>query len=166
MKIAVALGSNLGDRLANLRAAARELETLSHGPLQKSKVYETAPVDCPAGSPKFLNAVVEMMVDERLSPHDLLAKLKAIETKLGRKAKRLHNEPRSIDLDLICCGNLQMNTPDLVLPHPRAHLRRFVLQPLSDLSPDLVLPGHTRTAGQLLRELSDEDVVRRLPDTL
>ncbi len=159
MKAVVALGSNLGDRLATLQAACRELEVFSSKPLRKSTVYETSPVDCPPGSPKFLNAVVELDVDEHTSPLALLRKLQGIETKLGRKPKKIHNEPRPVDLDLIYCGALRVDTPELVVPHPRAHLRRFVLQPLADLSPDLILPGQTRTVAELTRELGDDPMI-------
>lgn len=162
MIVAVSLGSNLGDRLANLQAMAEEMQGLSDKPIRKSKVYETTPVHCPPDSPKFLNAVVEVELDDAVSPHGLLRKLKAIEAKLGRKAKRVDNEPRPIDLDLIYCGNLQVNTPDLVLPHPRAHLRRFVLQPLSDLSPNLVLPGQTESVRDLLARLQSNELVTLL----
>jgi len=160
MRTGIALGSNRGDRLNNLQAAARELQTLAQNPVRRSKVYETTPVDCPPNSPKFLNAVVELDVGDVVSPHDLLWKLKAIETKLGRKPKHVHNEPRPIDLDLIYCGTSQAKTPDLVVPHPRAHLRRFVLQPLCDLSPDLVLPGHNKTVRELLAALPPDQSVR------
>jgi 2-amino-4-hydroxy-6-hydroxymethyldihydropteridine diphosphokinase len=155
LKVAIALGSNLGDRLATLRSAIVELGGLSRQPLRKSRLYETAPVDCPPGSMPFLNAVVELEVDDQLSPHDLLRKLQAIEAKLGRKQKVMHNEPRPIDLDMICFGEQRVNAADLVLPHPRAHLRKFVLQPFSDLSPDLILPGQTMSVAELLGELRD-----------
>jgi 2-amino-4-hydroxy-6-hydroxymethyldihydropteridine diphosphokinase len=165
VKVYLALGSNLGDRLANLRAACAELQALSRAPLRKSRVYETTPVDCPPGSPKFLNAVVELEVDDHVSPHELLRTLKAIEVKLGRHPKQAHNEPRSVDLDLIQCGDRQVNTRDLVIPHPRAHLRRFVLRPLCDLSPDLVLAGQTETVRQLLAALPLAESVTAFADT-
>ena len=162
MKFLVALGSNLGDRLANLKTAAAELRAISSNPVRKSALYETSPVDCPPGSPKFLNAVIELDVADDVSPRDLLRKLQAIERNLGRKPKEIHNEPRSIDLDLIYCGDLQIKTPHLILPHPRAHLRRFVVQPLSDLSPELVLPGQTESVAELLATLPPGETVTRL----
>ena len=160
MKIAVALGSNLGDKLANLKLAAAALQSLSRKPIRKSAVYESSPVNCPPNSPTFLNAVVEWEADDGLSPHELLKKLQSIERKLGRRPKQVLNEPRPIDLDLICCGSWKVNAADLTLPHPRAHQRRFVLQPLCDLSPDLVLPNQTKTVRELLAVLPDDESVR------
>ncbi|MSR65452.1 MAG: 2-amino-4-hydroxy-6-hydroxymethyldihydropteridine diphosphokinase [Verrucomicrobiae bacterium] len=165
MKVVVSLGSNLGDKLANLKLAADALQPLSRSPIRKSAVYESSPVDCPPDSPSFLNAVVELEVDDGLSPHKLLQTLQSIERKLGRKPKQILNEPRPIDLDLIYCGSMKVNSPDLTLPHPRAHLRWFVLQPLCDLSPDLVLPGQTKTVRELLAALPDDKTVRLFATT-
>jgi len=159
MKAFVALGSNLGDRVDNLKLAANALQALSRKPIRKSAVYESSPVDCPTNSPTFLNAVIEIDVDDGLSPHELLQTLQSIERKRGRKPKQVLNEPRPIDLDLICCGNLEINEPDLIVPHPRAHQRRFVLQPLSDLAPELVLPGQTKTIRHFLASLPDVESV-------
>lgn len=160
MKVFIALGSNLGNRLAHLRNTVNELRRPSKTPIRKSAIYETEPVDSPKGSPRFLNAVVELEVNAGLSPRELLRFLKRIEAKGGRKPKQEHNEPRPIDLDLICFGDRKLETVDLTLPHPRAHKRRFVLQPLSDIAPNLILPGQTRTVRQLLNALAaDESVV-------
>jgi 2-amino-4-hydroxy-6-hydroxymethyldihydropteridine diphosphokinase len=164
MKVFVALGSNLGDRLAHLQAAAKSLAPLSRTPLRKSAVYETAPLDCPPGSPEFLNAVVELTVDDATSPRELLRALQSVEKNLGRKPKAVSNEPRPMDLDLIAFGDSQFRSADLVLPHPRAHQRRFVLQPLCDLSPDLILPGQTRSVRELLVELEGQPLVARATD--
>ena len=165
MKTVVALGSNLGDRLSILQTVCRELEALSATSLRKSSVYESTPVDCPPGSPKFLNAVVELGVDDHTSPYELLGKLQAIERELGRKPKTIHNEPRPIDLDLICCGELRVNTPELTVPHPRAHLRRFVLQPLCDLSPGLILPGQNKSVSEILEALPADSTVRAFSES-
>lgn len=164
MKIGVAIGSNLGDRLANLKQAVTELQRLSRLPVRKSSVYESTPVDCPPGSPKFLNAVVELDVDDPITPRGLLGKLQEIERKLGRETKQIHNEARPIDLDLIYWDERRIQTDDLVVPHPRAHRRRFVLQPLSDLSPNLGLPGQTRSIGELLAALDSDETVIRFTD--
>ena len=86
----------------------------------------------------------------------------ALEKEFGRAAKKILNEPRPLDLDLIAFGNETRNSPELILPHPRAHLRRFVLQPLSEIAPDLILPGQAKTVSQLLAELLDEETVTRL----
>ncbi len=158
----VALGSNLGDSVRILRDAARRLEVLSAGPLRRSSLWESTPVDCPPGSPKFLNAVVGFEPGPGESAESLLLKLQELEIEFGRKPKVVLNEPRPLDLDLIALGRLQLDTPILSLPHPRAHQRRFVLEPLSEIAPELVLPGQTRTVAELLASLKTDEVVRRI----
>lgn len=153
----VALGSNLGDSLAIIRQAFERLQELSDEPLLKSPLWETAPVDCPPGSPPFVNAMAGLAPRIGETPETLLDKLQALEKVFGRRPKKVMNEPRTLDLDLIAFGNAIRNTPRLVLPHPRAHERRFVLEPLSEIAPDFVLPGRTRTVRELLRELAHED---------
>ena len=158
----VALGSNLGDSVQLLHRAIAELRHLSDAPILKSSLWETAPVDCPPNSPKFLNAVVAFVPRKDETPESLLAKLQALEKEFGRTPKKILNEPRPLDLDLIAFGRETRNTPELILPHPRAHLRRFVLQPLSEIAPELILPGQTKTVCQLLAELPEEPGVRRI----
>jgi len=114
-------------------------------------------VDCPPDSPKFVNAVVGMVPRKGETPESLLEKLQGLEKEFGRVPKKILNEPRPLDLDLIAFGHEIRNTPHLTLPHPRAHLRRFVLQPLSEIAPELILPGHTKSISQLLAELPDGD---------
>jgi len=92
----------------------------------------------------------------------LLAKLQDLEAEFGRRPKQIMNEPRPLDLDLIAFGVERRQTPSLTLPHPRAHARKFVLQPLSEIAADLVLPGQARTIAELLRELSSDERVWRL----
>ena len=99
----------------------------------------------------------------RLTPESLLVELQALEREFGRQPKLVLNEARPLDLDLIAWGNEVRNTPTLTLPHPRAHQRRFVLQPLSELVPDLVLPGQTQTVAALLAGLRSDEVLERLP---
>ena len=89
----------------------------------------------------------------------------ALEKELDRSLKKVLNEPRSLDLDLIAFGSEIRNTQELVLPHPRAHLRRFVLQPLSEIAPDLILPGQSKTVVKLLAGLPDKEIVTRLDTT-
>jgi 2-amino-4-hydroxy-6-hydroxymethyldihydropteridine diphosphokinase len=157
----VALGSNLGDSPRILRAAMQQLEAISTQPLVSSSLWQTSPVDCPPGSPPFVNAVVALAIAQRETPESLLAKLQAIEREFGRRPKQVLNEPRPLDLDLIVFGRETRNTPELTLPHPRAHLRRFVLQPLNEIAPELVLPGETREIGALLEMLpANEKLVR------
>lgn len=148
----VALGSNLGDPRQNVLRAMERLQALSALPLLKSSLIETAPVDCPPGSPNFVNAVVGLTPLPGETPESLLAKLQALEQEFGRTPKTVLNEPRPLDLDLIAFGREVRHTPPLVVPHPRAHLRQFVLQPLAEIAPDLVLPGQTKTVAELNKE--------------
>ena len=149
----LALGSNLGDRLAHLRQGRDLLLSLHEGPAHAavSPVYETEPVDCPPGSASFLNAVVEIRTS--LDPGQLLRQLIRLESELGRSPARERNTARSLDLDIIYAGQLVIDTPTLILPHPRMTVRRFVLQPLADVRPDFVLPGNKRDIAQLLAAL-------------
>lgn len=149
----VALGSNLGDSPAIIRRAFERLQELSDEPLLKSSLWETAPVDCPPGSPPFVNAMAGLVPRIGETPEILLDRLQALEKEFGRRPKKVLNEPRTVDLDLIAFGNTTRNTPRLVLPHPRARARRFVLEPLSEIAPDFVLPGETSTVRELLHLL-------------
>jgi 2-amino-4-hydroxy-6-hydroxymethyldihydropteridine diphosphokinase len=156
----VALGSNLGDSRQNILWGIRRLEELSDRPLLRSSLWQTTPVDCPPGSPVFVNAVVGLVPREDETPETLLAKLQALEKEFGRRPKKVLNEPRPLDLDLIAFGSETRATEELTLPHPRAHERRFVLQPLSEIAPDLVLPGQTGTVTQSLAKLAPDPNVR------
>ena len=151
--VIVALGSNLGDSRRIVLDAMARLQNFSNQPILKSSLWQTSPVNCPPGSPLFVNAVVGFAphADETLK--SLLEKLRKLEREFGRLPKKVLNEPRLLDLDLIAFGAEMRNTPNLVLPHPRAHLRRFVLQPLSEIAPDLILPGQGKTVLQLLTDL-------------
>ncbi len=159
----VALGSNLGDSVEILRDAMSRLAACSTTPLRRSSIWRSAPVDCPPGAPDFSNAVVVLSPLPRFTPDSLLAELQTLEREFGRQAKKVLNEARPLDLDLIAWGGEVRNTPALTLPHPRAHLRRFVLQPLCELAPDLVLPGQTQTVAGLLAGLRSDEVLERLP---
>jgi 2-amino-4-hydroxy-6-hydroxymethyldihydropteridine diphosphokinase len=130
----VALGSNLGDREANLRDALKRLGGLPGTRIARhSSFMETAPVDAPAGSGKFLNGVA--MLETRLEPRALLEALLAIERALGRdRAGQPRNAPRTLDLDLLLYGDRVINEPDLQVPHPRMHEREFVLWPLLQIA--------------------------------
>jgi 2-amino-4-hydroxy-6-hydroxymethyldihydropteridine diphosphokinase len=165
MRTAVALGSNLGDRLENLRAARRQIIELAdvRPPVFSAGIYETEPVDCEPGASKFLNTVIEF--DFEGNPVQLLEQLARIEESLGRKRDHPKNVSRKIDIDLLYCGDQQIDNEQLQLPHPRIHLRRFVLQPLADIREDLVLPNQRKTIRELLAE-SDEsrEMVRLMND--
>jgi len=158
----VALGSNLGDSRQRVIRAMDQLQTLSTEPVLRSSLWQTTPLNCPPDSPLFVNALVALVPFVGETPESLLAKLQAIEREFGRQPKRVHNEPRPIDLDLITFGNQTRATKDLVLPHPRAHLRRFVLQPLHEFAPDLVLPGQARAVRDLLSRLPADVNMRRM----
>ena len=141
------------------------LQELSEHPLLKSSLWQTAPVDCPAGSPAFVNAVVAFVPRRGVTPESVLASLHEIEREFGRKPKKVLNEPRLLDLDLIAFASELRAGKELTLPHPRAHQRRFVLQPLSEIAPDLILPGQKKTVLQLLKELPSaaSSTPRKLP---
>jgi 2-amino-4-hydroxy-6-hydroxymethyldihydropteridine diphosphokinase len=158
----IALGSNLGDSRQILLTALARLQMMSATPILKSSLWQTTPVDCPPGSPKFLNAVAGLVPRAGETPESLLKKLQALEKKFGRRPKKILNEPRPLDLDLIAFGHEVRHAPELTLPHPRAHERRFVLQPLSEIAPDLILPGQQKTILQLLVELPADETVTRL----
>ncbi len=165
MRTAVALGSNLGDRLENLRAARRQIIELAdvRPPLFSAGIYETEPVDCEPGASKFLNTVIEF--DFEGDPGQLLEQLARIEESLGRKRDHPKNVSRRIDIDLLYCGDQRIDSERLQLPHPRTHSRKFVLQPLADVRAELVLPNQRKTVRELLTE-SDEpgEVVRLMND--
>jgi 2-amino-4-hydroxy-6-hydroxymethyldihydropteridine diphosphokinase len=164
MRVGIALGSNLGDRMANLRAARRAIEDLlGDKALLSSPVYETEPVGCEPGAGKFLNTVLEVEYDG--DPARLLEHMIRIEESLGRKSDHASNVSREIDIDLLYAGELDVRNERLQLPHPRMHLRKFVLQPLADIRPELILPNHTMTIRELLAELKDSATVTRLRKT-
>jgi 2-amino-4-hydroxy-6-hydroxymethyldihydropteridine diphosphokinase len=164
MRTAVALGSNLGDRLENLRAARSAILGLSDvkPPILSSAIYETEPVDCEPGADKFLNAVVEFYYEG--NPASMLKQLMRIEEALGRRRDHPKNVSRMIDIDLLYCGDRKIEDERLQLPHPRLHLRKFVLQPLADIRAGLVLPGQAKTVRQLLEELKESGAVVRFMD--
>jgi 2-amino-4-hydroxy-6-hydroxymethyldihydropteridine diphosphokinase len=161
----IALGSNLGDSRRIVLEAMARLQKLSDRSLLKSSLWQTTPVNCPPNSPLFVNAVVGFVPHKNETPESLLQKLRALEKEFGRPPKKALNEPRALDLDLIAFGAETRNSPELTLPHPRAHLRRFVLQPLSEIAPDFILSGQSKTISQLLAGLPDEEVVTRLDVT-
>jgi 2-amino-4-hydroxy-6-hydroxymethyldihydropteridine diphosphokinase len=158
----IALGSNLGDARKNILQAVERLQHFSEKPLQKSSLWKTTPVDCPPGSADFVNAVVALVPRADETPESLLKRLQALELEFGRTPKKILNEPRPLDLDLIAFGDEQRNTPKLTLPHPRAHQRRFVLQPLAEIAPDFIVPTQEKTVAHLLDELPPDASVRKL----
>jgi 2-amino-4-hydroxy-6-hydroxymethyldihydropteridine diphosphokinase len=156
----LSLGSNQGDSAANVLRAFSALRALSSEPLLVSSLWETEPVDCPPGSPPFINAVVGVAPLPGETPESLLDKLQRIESQFGRRSKQILNEPRPLDLDLVAFGKETRASATLTLPHPRAHQRRFVLAPLNELAPHLRLPGHPETVSQLLSSVPLTPAVR------
>jgi len=141
----LALGSNLGDRLANLKQAIDSL-TPQMEVKAKSSVYETPPWGY-EDQPKFLNQVIKAKT--YLDPEPLLKHLKRLEVALGRK-ESFPNGPRLIDMDILFYDDLVLNNPSLVIPHPRLHERGFVLLPLMDISPDLVHPINKKSVREMM----------------
>lgn len=132
------------------------LQQLSLQPLLKSSFWRTAPVDCPPGSPFFLNAAAGFLPLASETPETLLQKLQALEREFGRRQKQVLNEPRPLDLDIIVFGNETRSIPELIIPHPRAHLREFVLGPLNEIAPDLVFPGQELPVSALLKRVRSQ----------
>ncbi|TXC65852.1 2-amino-4-hydroxy-6-hydroxymethyldihydropteridine diphosphokinase [Piscinibacter aquaticus] len=153
----VGLGANLGDARAALRSALSALAKLPDTSLLRaSSARRSAPID--SSGPDYLNAVAELRT--ALAPLDLLHRLQAIELAHGRE-RPYRNAPRTLDLDLLLHDDVTLDTPELTLPHPRAHERAFVLAPLAELAPALVIPGRG-TVNDLLAAVADQRI-ERLP---
>ena len=162
----VSLGSNLPfsdqDPIEILSKAFAQLEQLSEKPLLTSSIYITSPVDSPKGTPDFYNAVAGLIPYQKETPHSLLVKLQAIENTAGRTRSGTRNEARTLDLDLITFRDEILNTNDLVLPHPRAHQRRFVLEPLMEIAGNkYIFPNLRKTIAESLIEISISQEIRK-----
>ena len=157
----LAIGSNLGDRVDNLRRAAAmlapEVRLLAASPL-----YETAPAYV-VDQPRFVNGALK--VETALAPRDLLRKLKGIEQAVGRQPG-MRNGPRIVDLDILFLGDTVLSGGELEIPHPRLAERLFVLRPLNDLTPDLTHPVLRRTVAELHAALPDDPAMIRMDETL
>lgn len=153
----IGLGANLesiaGSPQQTLSYAAERLAQISESGFRLSRIYSSTPQDCPPGSPVFCNAVAELHLPAGTTPESLLSQLQSLEYELGRVRSGIPNEARALDLDLLTFGDIELLSEDLVLPHPRAHQRGFVLAPLAELAPDLLLPGQTQTVSELLSGL-------------
>jgi 2-amino-4-hydroxy-6-hydroxymethyldihydropteridine diphosphokinase len=154
----LSLGSNVGDREANLRAAIAALPPSGIQVYRVSSIYETEPVDF-LDQPWFLNCVVE--AETQLQPHALLESLRRIESHLGSQ-KEFAKGPRKLDLDILLYNSLTIATLDLQIPHPRMLRRRFVLTPLAEIAPTLKHPSWPATTAILLDHVTDPSQVRRL----
>jgi 2-amino-4-hydroxy-6-hydroxymethyldihydropteridine diphosphokinase len=160
----VGLGSNLGDRAGNLLLALRGLLDARLPLARLSSVYETEPVGVKTAQPHFLNMVAELAFDNAAATHptpeQLLARLLRVEYSLGRRRTQ-PLAPRTVDLDLLLYGDARSDTEFLMLPHPRLHLRRFVLAPLCELAPDRLHPTLGQSFKSLLSGLADDSKVER-----
>jgi 2-amino-4-hydroxy-6-hydroxymethyldihydropteridine diphosphokinase len=156
----IGLGSNLGDRLGHIKSALGMMVQVPKTELVRvSSVYDTEPVG-KADQPRFLNAVAEL--ETGLSPRALLAELRAIEDRCGRMRRDMWG-PRTLDLDILVHGNVELATEELTVPHPRLADRAFVLVPLAEIAPTLVVPGLRKNARLLLKELGAVEVkVKRI----
>ena len=161
MKAYISLGSNLGDRAGYLLRGVRGMMDAGLPVHRLSGIYESEPVEAP-NQPLFLNMVAEVSGTPLPEPQQMMARLLRIEYALGRK-RESPKGPRTLDLDLLLYGEKESNTELLVLPHPRMHLRRFVLQPLAELAPDLEHPTLKQTIRNLLANLDDQSAVHRWP---
>ncbi len=154
----VGLGSNLGDRAGNMLMAIRGLIEASLEISKLSSIYETEPVAM-EDAPPFLNMVAEVRTGT-IAPTQMMARMLRIEYLLGRKDKNL-NVPRTIDLDLLFFGDQKLSTPFLTLPHPRIHLRNFVLVPMLEIAPEFRHPTLRKSISDLVAETDDISLVCR-----
>ena len=156
----LSLGSNVGDRARNLRDAIRALETTGVHIVCVSSLYETEPVDY-LDQAWFLNMAIE--AETELGALELLRALRQIETQMGSK-KLIAKGPRLIDMDILLYGEQVIDTPKLQVPHPRAHLRRFVLEPLAEIAPNVRHPVSGLSAAEMLARTADKSAVRKFDE--
>ena len=159
----VGIGANLGDPAGQVRRAMDALAALASpaGTLRRSGLWASRPVDCPPGSPDFVNAVVALPLAAGTEPRALLESLQRLEARAGR-VRTIRNAPRLLDLDLLLVGETRLASPELVLPHPRAQERAFVLLPAAEVAPALRWPGDGRTVAELAAAVPGRETLRRL----
>ncbi|MGQ9661465.1 MAG: 2-amino-4-hydroxy-6-hydroxymethyldihydropteridine diphosphokinase [Kiritimatiellia bacterium] len=165
VEVVISLGSNLGDRLVNLQQAREAIVRLRGVSfVAKSRVYETEPVEVAAqyAATLFLNAI--LIVNTQIELERLAKHLHGIEEKLGRIRGPERNAPRTLDADIICAENVQLCTTELTVPHPRWSERRFVVEPLAELRPQLVVPGQEQSISEILATLPPRPSVKVFRD--
>lgn len=154
----IGFGSNLGDSLSILETVKNEINAVKGITLKRtSPAYRTKPIDVPDSQDDYINAVFE--VETSRDPEDILSELAEIENRHGRVRGKVRNSARTLDLDLLLVGNYSVQSKSLTLPHPRIHQRAFVLFPMYDLSPDLLVPGQGRVQA-LLEDVRDQEIER------
>ena len=165
-EMGLSLGSNIGDRLANLRSACEDLNRYEGiTVVAKSRIYETEPVGVADKYQDVLYYNAFVVIETVLSPSFLLDVTKNLEKNYGRDLCSEKNSPRALDIDIIYVGDLTFNTDKVKVPNERWNERRFVVQPLVDVRPDIIIPGQTETAEQILRKLPEEPYVRYAAET-
>ena len=158
-KVYLSIGSNIGDKESNIASSIAMLGSyIEISNIKSSSFYKTEPL-YNENQPSFLNIVLEL--ETTLTPFQLLDKIHEIEKMLGREEKRLKNQPRTIDIDIIIFKNSFIDTPDLQIPHPGALFRKFVLIPLSELAPDEIFPKTNIKIVDLLEKCTDTSVVKK-----
>ena len=159
----ISIGANLpsgaGDPIDTIMTAFSKLEDISSDEILKSSIYVTSPVDSPAGTPDFHNAMAGIIPKENETPTSLLHKLQAMENAAGRTRSGIRNEARTLDLDLVLFGAHRVDTAELTLPHPRATSRKFVMEPLAELAGnDFEFPGIAMTVAEILDGIAGQSV--------
>jgi 2-amino-4-hydroxy-6-hydroxymethyldihydropteridine diphosphokinase len=152
------IGGNEGDRFLHMQQARTNIELICGQLLLVSSIYETAPWG-KTDQPDFLNQV--LLIDTEFSPEELLKSILSIEEKGGRK-RTVKNAPRTIDIDILFYNDLILEKPGLTIPHPRIAIRRFVLEPLNEISPEFIHPVIGKTIRELLLECKDELGVKKI----
>ena len=153
----------MGASVDIVERALAELRDVSAAGFRASSLWRTSPVDCPPGSGDFVNAVALLVVDST-APEPLLRDLKAMERRYGRDEAPVRNAPRELDLDLLLFGDEERRSDLLMLPHPRANTRRFVMVPAAEVAPDWIWPGTGRSISEIAESLfTGERLVRISP---
>ncbi len=159
----ISIGANLpsgaGDPIDTIMAVFSKLEHLSRDEILRSSIYMTSPVDSPAGTPDFYNAMAGIIPEDKETPISLLHKLQAMEDAAGRTRSGIRNEARTLDLDLVLFGAHSVDTAELTLPHPRATSRKFVMEPLAELAGnDFEFPGTAMTVADIMDGIGGQSV--------